>query len=92
MLRRRRQWFERMTEAYTALWWISRGGIPTVHEAEERVTHLRAHGPTPYAFALRVHFPPPDSADFSAAPIACRNDSGLPSPRVRSRIPGRPRG
>ena len=63
VLRRRRQWFERMTQAYTALWWIPRGHIPTVHEAEERVTHLRAHGPTPSAFTLRVHFPPPDSGD-----------------------------
>lgn len=63
VLRRRRQWFEPMKEAYTALWWIPRGHIPTVHEAEERVKHLRAHGPTPYAFTLRVHFPSPDSDD-----------------------------
>jgi Domain of unknown function (DUF3291) len=63
VLRRRRQWFEPMKEAYTALWWIPRGHTPTVHEAEERVKHLRAHGPTPYAFTLRVHFPPPDSGD-----------------------------
>src|SRR6201996_3988233 len=54
VLRRRRQGVEPMKEAYTALWWIPRGHIPTVHEAEERVKHLRAHGPTPYAFTLRV--------------------------------------
>lgn len=63
VLRRRRQWFEPMKEAYTALWWIPRGHIPDVHEAEARVKHLRAHGPTPYAFTLRVHFPSPDSDD-----------------------------
>jgi hypothetical protein len=63
VLRRRRQWFEPMKEAYTALWWIPRGHTPTVHEAEERVKHLRAHGPTAYAFTLRVHFPSPDSDD-----------------------------
>lgn len=63
VLRQGRQWFERMKEAYTALWWIPRGHTPTVHEAEERVKHLRAHGPTPYAFTLREHFPPPDSDD-----------------------------
>jgi hypothetical protein len=60
VLRRRREWFERMTDAYTALWWIPRGRIPTIHEAEDRVRHLRAHGPTPHAFTLREHFPPPD--------------------------------
>src|SRR5487761_1008866 len=63
VLRRRREWFERMKEAYTALWWIPRGRTPAVQEAEARVKHLRAHGPTPHAFTLRVHFPPPDSGD-----------------------------
>jgi Domain of unknown function (DUF3291) len=48
-----------MTEAYLALWWVPRGHVPTVAEAEERVAHLRAHGSTPYAFTFRVHFPPP---------------------------------
>jgi hypothetical protein len=59
VLRRRREWFQPMTEAYTALWWIPRGTTPTTAEAEDRVRHLRAHGPAPYAFTLRVHFPPP---------------------------------
>jgi hypothetical protein len=61
VLRRRREWFQRLKEAYTALWWIPRGQIPTVTEAEDRVKHLRAHGPTPHAFTLKVHFPPPGS-------------------------------
>ena len=60
VLRRRREWFERMTDAYAALWWIPRGHIPTIYEAEDRVRRLRAHGPTPHAFTLREHFPPPD--------------------------------
>jgi Domain of unknown function (DUF3291) len=63
VLRRRREWFEPMKDAYTALWWVPRGHTPTVTEAEVRVGHLRAHGPTPYAFTLKVHFPPPGGAD-----------------------------
>jgi Domain of unknown function (DUF3291) len=59
MLRRRRAWFEKMRDAYAALWWIPRGHIPTVAEAEDRVSHVRAHGATPYAFTLKRHFPPP---------------------------------
>jgi hypothetical protein len=62
VLRRRRRWFERMTEAYTALWWIPRGHLPTTEEAEERVLYLREFGPTPYVFTLKEHFPPPDVA------------------------------
>ena len=59
VLRRRREWFERMEEAYLALWWVPRGYVPTTGDAEDRIRHLRAHGPTPHAFTLRVHFPPP---------------------------------
>jgi hypothetical protein len=62
VLRRRREWFERMAEAQTALWWIPRGHIPTTDEAEERVIHLREFGP----HAVRVHaqgvLPAPDAA------------------------------
>ncbi|WP_427920007.1 DUF3291 domain-containing protein [Streptomyces sp. cg40] len=58
LLARRREWFERMREAMAALWWVPAGHRPTVAEAEERVLHLRAHGPTPYAFTLRTSFPP----------------------------------
>ena len=59
VLRRRREWFERMDDAQTALWWIRPGTIPTTDEAEDRVRFLRTHGPTTCAFTLRVHFPPP---------------------------------
>jgi hypothetical protein len=62
VLRRRREWFERLKDAYLALWWVPRGHTPTVTEAEDRVRQLRAHGPTPHAFTLKVHFPPPGVA------------------------------
>lgn len=62
VMRRRRQWFVPIAQAYTALWWIPRGSPPTTVDAEERVRHLRAHGPAPYAFTLREHFPPPGGA------------------------------
>lgn len=57
MLSRRREWFERVREAMTALWWVPAGHRPTVAEAEARLLHLRAHGPAPYAFTLRTSFP-----------------------------------
>jgi hypothetical protein len=68
VLRRRREWFEQMTEAYLALWWVPRGHVPTTKDAEDRIRHLRAHGPTPHAFTLRVHFPPPGDGERAPRP------------------------
>ncbi len=59
VMRRRREWFEKLAEAYLALWWVPVGYVPTVDEAEERLLHLRRHGPTPYAFTFRTPFPAP---------------------------------
>jgi hypothetical protein len=68
VLRRRREWFEQMAEAYLALWWVPRGHVPTPGDAEDRIRHLRAHGPTPQAFTLRVHFPPPGEGECAPQP------------------------
>ena len=54
VLRRRNEWFHRVSEATVALWWVAEGHRPTTGEAEERVRHLRAHGPTEVAFDLRT--------------------------------------
>ena len=62
VLRRRREWFARLDQAYTALWWVPAGHTPTVAEAEERLLRLRVHGPTPEAFSLRRTFPAPDGS------------------------------
>jgi len=67
LLARRREFFEHLKEAVTALWWVPAGHRPTVAEAETRLLHLRAHGPTEYAFTLRTSFPP-NSAQEQAAP------------------------
>jgi hypothetical protein len=80
VLRRRREWFEQLKDAYAALWWIPRGHIPAITEAEDRVKHLRAHGPTPHAFTLKVHFPAPDAVADGAAdgPLLSPEDWACP--------------
>ena len=60
-LRRRRAWFERMTEAYLVLWWVPRGHRPDIQEAIARLQLLRSRGPTPSAFNFGQLFPPPDA-------------------------------
>src|SRR5207302_5021452 len=56
---RRRQWFERPTEAYQVLWWVPAGHSPSVAEALDRLEHLRRNGPTAHAFTFSQRYPPP---------------------------------
>src|SRR5204863_3068909 len=62
IMRRRREFATAIVEAYLALWWVPRGHAPTIAEAEERLRHLRAHGPTPFAFGMKTPFPAPGVA------------------------------
>ena len=71
VMRRRREWFVPMRESMTALWWIPAGTTPTVADAEERLRHLREHGPTPYAFTFRSPFPSPGGAPVSGDEWFC---------------------
>ena len=59
VMARRREWFEKPTEAYQVLWWVPAGQVPSVREALERLDHLRQHGPTPQAFTFNRRYPPP---------------------------------
>jgi hypothetical protein len=62
VMRRRREWFERMPQAFLVLWWVPRGHRPSVDEAVARLELLRAQGPTANAFTFKQSFPPPDAA------------------------------
>ncbi len=59
LLRRRREWFETMVQAFMVSWWIPAGIVPTVDQALARRAQLEALGPTPDAFTCRAWFPSP---------------------------------
>jgi heme-degrading monooxygenase HmoA len=59
VMRHRRDWFARPTEAYTVLWWVPAGHHPSVDEACERLARLREEGESPAAFTFKRIFPPP---------------------------------
>jgi hypothetical protein len=61
IMRRRREWFERMGDAYVVLWWVPAGHRPSVAEGIERLDLLRRLGPSPQAFGFRHAFPAPDT-------------------------------
>lgn len=76
IMRRRREWFEKMAEAYMVLWWIPKHHIPTVAEAMQRLEMLRAKGPSIDAFTFRQPFEAPDAVgegdgDVSSSWVDC---------------------
>lgn len=58
VMRKRRAWFERMAAAYSVMWWVPAGHVPTPDEAVQRLELLRESGPTPQAFTMRQAFSP----------------------------------
>lgn len=58
VLRQRREWFEKFSGVYAALWWVPAGHLPGIDEAKKRLAHLDAHGPSQFAFTFKTVFQP----------------------------------
>ncbi len=58
-LKRRKEWFLTYGSAYTAMWWIPEGHIPTMQEAVDKLSFLQTNGPSPNSFDFRHKFPAP---------------------------------
>jgi hypothetical protein len=65
IMRRRREWFEKMDEAFLVLWWVPKGHRPDIEEAKARLELLRRKGPTAEAFTFRQAYPPPGAPQSS---------------------------
>ncbi|MBN8505585.1 MAG: DUF3291 domain-containing protein [Burkholderiales bacterium] len=59
IMKRRKEWFEAMAEAFVVLWWVPAGHQPTAQEAVDRLALLRRDGPTPQAFGFKSAFGSP---------------------------------
>ena len=62
IMRRRREWFEKM-DLYLVLWWVPAGHRPGLDEALVRLEQLQAQGPSATAFTFRQRFAAPASAE-----------------------------
>jgi hypothetical protein len=74
VMRRRREFFERMAEAFMVLWWVPAGHRPSVDEAKDRLERLRHDGPSLEAFTFRTPFPAPDDDATDEAPGRAADD------------------
>jgi len=63
VLRRRDEWFDRMSDAAIVLWWVRAGHRPSVDEALSRLELLRSQGPTSEAFTFRAIYPVPGAVE-----------------------------
>jgi hypothetical protein len=61
IMSRRKEWFDRMPEAFMVLWWVMDSHQLDLNEALDKLDYLRQHGPTPEAFTFRNQFPAPNS-------------------------------
>ena len=59
IMAKRKQWFEMLREAYSVLWWIPAGSLPTLQQAQEKLNLLRMNGPSAQAFTFKDTFPSP---------------------------------
>ena len=59
ILRRKKDWFQKMGTAYMVLWWVSADHIPSIEEAAQKLSILRERGPSAAAFTFKKVFPIP---------------------------------
>ena len=66
--KRRREWFEDIEPPFSVLWWrqasLTRGLEPSLAEAFDRLRHLKANGPSEFAFTIKTAaaYPKPETA------------------------------
>ena len=61
VLKRRQEWFSKVSAAYMVLWWGPAGHRPSVVEAPERLALLRDNGASADAFSFRQAFVAPNA-------------------------------
>lgn len=59
VMRRKKEWFHKMSEAHMVLWWVPAGHIPSIQQAAQKLKTLRESGPTAEAFTFKNAFSAP---------------------------------
>ncbi len=77
IMAKRKQWFEHLREAYSVLWWLPAGSIPTLIQAREKLELLRSNGSSQEAFTFKQPFSHPGQAASKHGPDEF--DEGCPA-------------
>jgi hypothetical protein len=65
IFKRRKEWFEKMSEMHMVLWYVPAGHKPSVNEAVEKLNFLRKNGETPLAFTFKKRFTAEEAASYN---------------------------
>lgn len=66
ILKRKREWFYKMTDMHMALWYVEAGHEPSPEEAKQRLNYLNEHGESPYAFTFKSTYTLADFDDYNS--------------------------
>ena len=66
-MRRKKEWFHKLSADTYVLWWIPLGCTPSVEDAIERLTYLRVNGDSPFAFTFKSNFSASESIQTNNA-------------------------
>ncbi|WP_339713120.1 DUF3291 domain-containing protein [uncultured Kriegella sp.] len=64
VLRRKKEWFYKMSDMHMALWYVKEGHEPSPDEAKKRLKYLNEMGESPYAFTFRSKYSVADAKGF----------------------------
>ncbi|SHJ12876.1 DUF3291 domain-containing protein [Pseudozobellia thermophila] len=56
VLKRKKEWFHKMTDRHMCLWYVPAGTEPTPADAKLRLRYLNEHGDSPYAFGFKGRY------------------------------------
>ena len=78
IMAKRRQWFERLDQAYTVLWWIPTDHLPDLNESSDKLSQLRSRGPSPAAFTFKKAFDPQgEQIDIKTISSALQSEASI---------------
>ena len=63
IMSQRKRWFDRIDDAYSVLWWMPAGHIPSLEEAQQRLHTFDLNGPSEQSFTFKQRFPAPVVGD-----------------------------
>lgn len=64
ILRRKKEWFSKITDMHMVCWYIPKGHIPTTLEAKEHLSYANKYGTSPYAFSFKDKFSVDDFENY----------------------------